>query len=178
MSYLARLKAATSANTVTIGTDKADKSPFVSSVGTQSGRISGFVEVPSAQYDELCHLIACVLEQDTEADRTEALAVALADPEAALTSFWALLADLQTVQVAFDPDDDRRPCTACANLTSRDHRCLAAWRGERPGNAARDYHPAIDIPRCCECYLPIVREVDQRPGAERWPSLLRPIPRI
>ena len=68
-------------------------------------------------------------------------------------------------------DDDRRPCTDCANLTAREHRCLAAWRGNRPGNAGRDYHPVIDLPRRCECYAPKSGEPDQRPGDVRWPYL-------
>jgi len=68
-------------------------------------------------------------------------------------------------------DDDRRPCTACANLTPRDHRCLAAWRGERPGSATLDYHPVTDLPRRCECYAPKSGEPDQRPGDVRWPYL-------
>jgi hypothetical protein len=72
--------------------------------------------------------------------------------------------------------DDRRPCTDCANLTARDMRCLAAWRGERPGNAARDYHPVTDLPRCCECYEPKATEPDRRNGADRWPYLLTALP--
>ena len=47
------------------------------------------------QRQELREVIAIVLEQDTEAERTETLAAACADPEAALISFRALVADLQ-----------------------------------------------------------------------------------
>lgn len=47
------------------------------------------------QRQELRELIAIILAGDTEAERAETLAVACADPEAALTSFRALVADLQ-----------------------------------------------------------------------------------
>jgi len=47
------------------------------------------------QRQELRELIAIILARDTEAERAETLAVACADPEAALTSFRALVADLQ-----------------------------------------------------------------------------------
>ena len=168
MIYLARLKAATSANTVTVRTDKTDRSPFVSSVSTQSGHISELIEAPSAQSDELRELIALILATDSEADRAEAQAVALADPDAALTSLRLLAADLETAPPDLDKDDRRR-CIDCANLTARDKRCLAAWCGEGPGNAARDYHPVFDVPRTCECYSAKAADIDQRTGADRWP---------
>ena len=47
------------------------------------------------QRQELRELIAIILARDTKAERTETLAVACADPDAALTSFRALVADLQ-----------------------------------------------------------------------------------
>ena len=127
----------------------------------------------SEQAAELRELIAPILANDSDADRAEALAVALADPDAALMSFRAMAAGLrnETRAPAREPDDDRRPCTDCANLTARDKRCLAAWRGERPGNAPRDYRPTIDLPRRCECYAPKPAEPDQRNGAERWSNL-------
>ncbi len=98
--------------------------------------------------------------RNTEPDK-----VALADPDPTLMSLRALVDDSVT-------DDDRRCCNDCVNLTAREHRCLAAWRGERPGNAARNYHPVIDVPRRCERYKPQPSEQDQRTGAERWPYLV------
>jgi hypothetical protein len=46
----------------------------------------------SAEADELRALIAAILADDSEASRAEALAVALADPDAALMSYRALAA--------------------------------------------------------------------------------------
>jgi hypothetical protein len=47
------------------------------------------------QRQELRELIAIILARDTESERKEPLAVACADPDAALTSFRALVADWQ-----------------------------------------------------------------------------------
>ena len=47
------------------------------------------------QRQELRELIAIILAGDTQAERTETLAVACADPVAALTSFRALVKDLR-----------------------------------------------------------------------------------
>ncbi|WP_036254519.1 hypothetical protein [Methylobacter sp. BBA5.1] len=63
--------------------------------------------------------------------------------------------------------DDRRHCSACANLSAG--RCLAAWRGEI--QAARHYRPIDDLPRRCEGYMPKANESDQRIGKQRWPGL-------
>ena len=52
-----------------------------------------------------------------------------------------------------DHSDDRRHCTDCGNLTKREQRCLAAWRGDLEG-AGRDYRPSLDLPRRCERYGP------------------------
>jgi hypothetical protein len=129
------------------------------------------------QADGLAYLIELILAHDTVEDRAEAWTVALADPDAALTSYRALAADLGSDTRTQAPtrawDEERRYCTDCANLTTRDHRCLAAWRGERPGNAPRDYHPVVDLLRCCESYTPKATEPDQRTGAERWPNLTK-----
>ena len=65
-----------------------------------------------AQASELRELIALILASGSEADKTEALAVALADPGAALTSFRALAADIRTSTRTHTPareaDDGRR----------------------------------------------------------------------
>jgi len=47
------------------------------------------------QWQELRELIVIILARDTEAERVETLAVACTDPDAALTSFRDLAADLQ-----------------------------------------------------------------------------------
>lgn len=126
----------------------------------------------AAEAEELRPLVAVILGDADETDREEPLTVALADPEAALTSFRALAADLQPHPL---PDyDDRRACEECANLDrhrGRDgfRRCAAAQRGERIGNAGRDYSPFPDVPRRCEGYLPFPDDPDRRPGRERWP---------
>ena len=121
---------------------------------------------------ELRRLIALILVNDIAEDHDEALAVALADPVAALASFRALVADCPDSKVRVS-DDDRRQCNECANLSLRDHRCLAAWRGERPGNAARDLSPGCRATPALRMLFPKAQEPDQRPGAARWPHLIR-----
>lgn len=132
-------------------------------------------------------LVARVAASWPEAERAEALAVALADPADALTCWRALAMDRADAPARIvypagpytsaplaerDPTDDRRTCLDCANLTATERRCLAAWRGERPSNAGRNYHPIADLLKRCECYRPQPAEADQRKGAERWPYLL------
>jgi hypothetical protein len=51
--------------------------------------------VAATDATELRDLIALILTNDSEADRAEALSVAVTDPDAALTSFRALAADKQ-----------------------------------------------------------------------------------
>ena len=126
-----------------------------------------------AQAAELESLDGIFLAGDTEAERREAMSAALADPEAALTSFRLLAAEFREryAPKCVREADDRRTCTDCANLSMRDQRCLAAWRGKRIGNAGRNYHPVIDLPGRCEHYAPKADETDQRSGAERWPEM-------
>lgn len=139
-----------------------------------------------AEADELRTLVRATLA-DAPQEWDEATAAALADPEAALTSLRALMADMEPAPIAGspyaaaplaerDPGDDRRTCVDCANLTAGEHRCLAASRGERPGNSARDHHPIVDLLRRCERYQPLGAESDQRSGAQRWPCLVEPRP--
>ena len=54
--------------------------------------------------------------------------------------------------------DDRRHCAACVNLNG--NRCVA-----------RDCLVMDEIPRRCFDYQPKPDDRDQRPGAERWPSM-------
>lgn len=65
--------------------------------------------------------------------------------------------------------DDRRTCDQCENLVG--HRCHSAKRGEIV--ASRDYAPIPDLLRRCERYVPKANDPDQRPGADRWPGLIR-----
>jgi hypothetical protein len=119
------------------------------------------------------------LADDSEADRAEVLAVALADPEAALISFRALVAENRAITVNLRPPSsapaDMRPCVDCLNL-SPGGRCLAAWRRESfgPGIAvSREWRPALtDRPQRCAPYRPGPNDPDKRTGAERWPFLL------
>lgn len=68
--------------------------------------------------------------------------------------------------------DDRRSCAQCDQL-SPDGQCQAAWRGEALGfPTLRTYYPIADIPQHCAGFVPIADDPDQRPGSERWPTLL------
>ena len=86
---------AATATPATPATVTASKQPSVATVSVAN--TENFPEIPRTaslgQRQELRELIAIVLARDTEAERTETLAVACADPEAALTSFRALVAD-------------------------------------------------------------------------------------
>ena len=119
---------------------------------------------------ELEALIGVVMPGNT-ANQREALTIALANPEAALTSFRALAADLKPHPLP--AHDDRRTCLQCANLSS-DGRCRAATRGELPFAASRKYSPVPGVPKRCESYLPRPNDADRRPGRERWPALIEP----
>ena len=74
------------------------------------------------------------------------------------------------VQNLGTPEDDRKYCRRCRNLTPRGL-CLAARRGELL-STGRDYEPVDTIPRRCEGYLPNASDIDQRPGRKRWPELM------
>ncbi len=65
-----------------------------------------------------------------------------------------------------DLADDRIHCTDCANLRGRI--CAqAAMLG-----ASHGYTPVLNIARRCEGFKPRPEALDQRTGAQRWPSLL------
>ncbi|MCC7042068.1 MAG: hypothetical protein IT516_17315 [Burkholderiales bacterium] len=137
------------------------------------------------QEAELRELVARVSAGWPNNEPTEALAAALADPVAALECYRYLAADLPpaprpTYTLATtlpiderDPDDDRRLCTECANLTPGG-RCLAARRGEGPAvyGASRDYVPILGQLGRCAGYAPRASDPDQRSGTKRWPSLV------
>ena len=68
--------------------------------------------------------------------------------------------------------DDRRHCHQCRNLAGNGC-CLAAESGELP--TGRNYRPIDWPPRRCAAFNPTPNESDQRPGRDRWPSLLIPL---
>lgn len=127
------------------------------------------------QARELRELVGMIGADWSDADRAEALAVALADPDAALTCFQALVAEREDVHARAPTDDGMRPCVACANLSGK-AQCMAASRGEPLGwgmTAARAYFPIMtDRPQRCAGFLPLVSDPDQRSGAERWAWML------
>ena len=128
---------------------------------------------------ELRRLVAIVSADWPADEQAEALEAALADREAALVCFLALVAERGrgAPVAAVEAVDDLRPCTACANL-SRGGRCLAAERGESMGAGiatSRKYTPTMpDRPQRCGAYAPKADDPDQREGWERWPFLFAP----
>lgn len=127
------------------------------------------------QAAELRRLVGIVSADWPADERAGALAVALADPEAALDCFRALVAEREaTAPLATIADPRMRTCRQCLNL-SPGGRCLAAWRGESfgPGIAvAGDYQPLdIDRRQRCYAYSPGPEDADRRSGREPWPLL-------
>lgn len=177
--YPARLAPANSENVATRAAAITARSPYDGLDGTtvtssQEGSDPPLIGTSPAEPDELRKLVTLILAGAEEADREEALTVALADTGAALTSFRALAADLQPHPL--HEYDDRRTCEQCANLDrhrGRDgfRRCAAARRVELPYVASRDYSPVPDQPRRCEGFGPLPDDPDRRTGRERWPAL-------
>lgn len=62
--------------------------------------------------------------------------------------------------------DDRRHCLDCANLSP-----IGRCRAYAALGATRRYRPLDDLPKRCVAYQP--NDPDQRPGRERWPTLVR-----
>jgi hypothetical protein len=124
-----------------------------------------------AEAVELTRLVTAIYahDNDTDPERVEALACALADPDGALMCYRAVASEREIVVGPID-DDDRRRCTDCANLTPAG-RCLAAQCGDVV--ATRNYMPIVDLPRRCEAFAPLPGDPDQRTGAERWPGLVQ-----
>lgn len=125
------------------------------------------------QATDLRALLAVATSDWPSDERADALAAALADPDGALRSFRALVAERSAV-VARDRPSDMRPCRACANL-SAGGRCLAAGRGESLGDGiaySRTWTPSMpDRPQRCGAYAPGPADPDRRSGRERWPFL-------
>jgi hypothetical protein len=80
-------------------------------------------------------------------ERTEALAIALANASEALARYRTLVAVMRPFPA--ESRDDRRTCTQCANLAS-DGRCRAMQRGEPPRVASYNDAPAPDVPKRCK----------------------------
>lgn len=119
-----------------------------------------------AETKEITALIGVVFANETEVDRSEALAVPLADPEGALRCYRAI-AEGRGIAIG-ETDDDRRTCSQCLNQRGR--ACAIAEPGGLV-SANRGYRPALDTLRRCAGYLPPPADRDQRPGRNRWPSL-------
>lgn len=117
--------------------------------------------------EEITALVQAVFAVDSEVDRNEALAVALADPDGALRCYRGIAQD-RGIDLP-ENEDDRRRCTQCLNLRGRV--CSAA----RPGglvSALFGYQPMRDTLQRCAGYQPNANDSDQRPGRERWPGLI------
>ena len=126
------------------------------------------------QVADLRALFAIVAADWPPDEQAEAVAVALADPESALTCLRALAANLPSAGAAGRDDDPQmHSCRQCLNLPPSGV-CLAARRGERFGVGivvGRNYVPPPDLPQRCGAFTPLPGNHDQRPGADRWPWL-------
>ena len=159
-------------------TQQARNTPRNSDATLLPEKLRAVTAITPEQAAELRRIVPEVCRLCGEADPDGALAIALADPEAALTCYRALLPELthadSTAGATANVRDDRRTCISCANL-SPGGLCHAAWRGESfgPGMAvARDWAPAMtDRPQRCLAYRPGPDESDRRIGRERWPWL-------
>ena len=119
-----------------------------------------------AEANELTALVMAIYANDTDDDRAEALAAALADPDGALLCYRAIAED-RGIAIAEMPDD-RRTCTQCQCLQGRV--CSIAY----PGGlvfARRGYTPMRDMLHRCAGYQPNTIDTDQRASGERWPGL-------
>ena len=119
-----------------------------------------------ADANEITALISIVFANETEVDRSEVLAAALADPDGALRCYRAI-AEGHGIAIV-NTEDDRRTCSQCLNLRGR--ACAIA----KPGglvSANRGYRPAADNLQRCAGYLPNTTDHNQRPGRKRWPGL-------
>ena len=127
--------------------------------------------------DELRELVGIVSADWPDDERADVMAAALADPEAALVCFRALVAERGGALVnnkQITTPAGTRACVDCANFTASG-RCLAAWRGESLGAGiatSRTWTPAVpDRPQRCGAYAPGPNDPDRRAGRERWPWL-------
>ncbi len=115
---------------------------------------------------EIAAPVMAVFAGDSDVDRNETLAAALADPDGALHCYRRI-ADEHGIALP-NTADDRRRCTQCLNLRRRV--CSAAIPGGLV-SANRGYQPMRDVLQRCAGYLPDATDSDQRTGNERWPGL-------
>jgi hypothetical protein len=120
-----------------------------------------------AEANEITALVQAVFASDSDVDRNEALAVALADPDGALLCYRTI-AEERGIALP-DTDDDRRRCTQCLNLRGR--ACIIAQPGGLV-SARQGYQPIRDVLHRCAGYQPDSSDMDHRTGGERWPGLI------
>ena len=173
--------------------------PSVATVATVASPANDPAPVATPeQAKELRELVGIVAADWRADERAEAMAAALAEPEAALVCFRTLAEqrrktvvinekqwDAERRVIALTPSGGKenrvcaasaemRPCVDCANFTTSG-RCLAAWRGESFGAGiatSRTWTPAMpELPQRCGAYAPGPNDSDARTGRERWPFL-------
>lgn len=129
---------------------------------------------PPEQADELRRMVAIVAADWPAGEDTDALAAAMADPDVAIRSFRALVAERAPREVGIGPDNGMPTCRDCANLATTG-RCRAAERGRSFGTGiatAATYAPGDpDRPQRCGAYAPGPNDPHPRRGRERWPFL-------
>lgn len=112
-------------------------------------------------------MIGAILADGSDDDRAEALAVALADVDAALICYRAL------TSAGGDPRMCR--CLDCAGYSLATGKCLQAAKGASFGDGiamSRSYAPPPLQALRCAAFLPLPDDPDGRSGAERWPMLI------
>ena len=120
-----------------------------------------------AEAKEITALVQAVFAGDSDVDRNEALAAALADPDGALLCYRTI-AEERGIALP-NTVDERRRCTQCLNLRGR--ACIIA----QPGGqvlARQGYQPIRDVLHRCAGYQPDSSDTDHRTGGERWPGLI------
>ena len=121
-----------------------------------------------AEANEITALIQAVFAGDSDVNRNEALAAALADPDGALLCYRTIVEERGIALP--DTDDDRRRCSQCLNLRGR--ACTIA----KPECGAlvvanQGYQPDPARLMRCAGYLPMVGDTDQQSAAKRWPGI-------
>ena len=112
----------------------------------------------------ICAWLTYINETDPEIIR-DVLDKCRADPDALV---YFLKRSDEVPKPVRDPDDDRRLCTQCTNLSPRG-RCLAAQRGEI--NRIPKFETIPNKLQYCIGYAPGPDDSDRRPGSERWQEL-------
>ena len=179
--YLAQLKAANSGVALLDPLPKLSKGAFGSNDSSPGSTFSKAVAANAKLIDEdiarpaiaqeaaeLRRLVSAVVTDAGE--RAEALAAALGDVDAALTSYRVLAR-------AAGMDLEMRRCCECAAYSKSTGICGQAAKGFNFGPdiaLSRKYSPPPLQALRCIGFLPLVDDEDQRPGHERWPFLNPP----